>query len=68
MTAFKPGRFYRHLSTLDIDIHVLGVTSSEDTLCVRYFNRHYKIYQGEVEYIQTPKDVSLWTEVVHKNH
>jgi hypothetical protein len=64
---FEINQYYRHTSTLDIDIFVLDVLAkSEDevTLSVAYWNRHYNMMQGRIEHVTiNSSDYHLWKRI-----
>lgn len=60
---FEKMGVYRHKSCLDIDIVILR-SISDIRFYVSYFNRHYRIFQGESEYVNIRAEDRLnWTEV-----
>lgn len=67
---FKRGKAYRHDSTIDMDLHVCSVVLESDccsVLYVKYWNRHYKMYQPDMistELVRVKtSEFSLWKEV-----
>lgn len=64
-----PGKVYRHRNTLDIDMIVwwtehLWHRPTHLQAGVRYWNRHYKIFQGEFDIVNMRlSDLVNWTEV-----
>jgi hypothetical protein len=63
MKMFKVRNLYRHDSTLDIDLYVVGITSTK-SLFVRYWNRHSKFFQGRDEIVTIKeKDYHHWKQV-----
>jgi hypothetical protein len=65
--VFKRGRLYRHQNTLDIDVFVVGDSEPDPSgvrLKVRYWNRNFKIFQGEVDDVVIRKeDFNKWVEL-----
>jgi hypothetical protein len=65
----RPGIVYRHQSCLDVDILVswtgqLVHKPQSIQAGVRYWNRHYKIFQGEFEIVNIKiEDLYKWKEV-----
>ena len=60
---FQPGKLYRHISTLDIDLFISGILPTGSVI-VRYWNRHYKMFQGNQEVVVIKEsDYSKWSEV-----
>lgn len=67
---FKEGSLYRHLSCLDIDMYVMTNvhTTYGHFLSVKYYNRHYGVFQPTVSSIDRDlwidkMDEYLWKEV-----
>jgi hypothetical protein len=61
------GKRYRAPGTLDIDFDVVaysGVSETNDVVTIKYWNRHYAIYQGNPETLfLDPRVTSKWVEV-----
>lgn len=67
MLKIKQGGLYRHRNTLDIDVYVVGPVfpyNYEIAFIAAYWNRHYKMIQGDKEVIKIKyKDLKNWIEV-----
>lgn len=52
-------KLYRHDNCLDIDLFVIKKCSEDSngcTLNVKYYNRHYKVFQGDEETVFIKKE------------
>jgi hypothetical protein len=58
----KSGRLYRHPRCLDIDLFICSRVGA-NRYRVRYWNRHWKMFQAELETV-TIIDPIQWKEVV----
>lgn len=62
---FEVGGRYRHKNTLDTEIHVVSARPVPTgwKLRVKYWNVHYKTYQGEPENVTIKTaDIKKWSK------